>query len=200
VNKRLTHRFRKVTDFIKPPGNWSLPVSIISGLFLGLIIYVLYLSKAFSYLSDNPKVCMNCHVMAPQYATWSHSSHRIISNCNDCHVPQNNIISHYLFKAKDGLRHSFMFTFRLEPQVIIIKKAGLNVVQENCKRCHQKLTEQTCLFKVTGRNYEKGEGKLCWECHREVPHGRSGSLSSVPFSRVPYVESPVPTWLKKIMK
>jgi cytochrome c nitrite reductase small subunit len=191
---------RKIFNFLIPPNKWVIPVVIISGSFCGLIVYLFYLSKASSYLSDDPKVCMNCHVMAPQFATWQHSSHRIITNCNDCHVPQTNIISHYFFKAKDGLRHSFMFTFRLEPQVIQIKHAGLSVVQENCKRCHMHLVEQTSLVKVCGDNYQKGEGHLCWDCHREVPHGQSGSLSSVPFSRVPYVESPVPEWLKKLMK
>ena len=29
-----------------------------------------------------------------------------------------------------------MFTFRMEPQVIRIKDAGRDVVQENCIRCH----------------------------------------------------------------
>jgi cytochrome c nitrite reductase small subunit len=191
---------KKIFVFFIPPNNWIIPVMIISGSFIGLIIYLFYIGKASSYISDNPKVCMNCHVMAPQYATWSHSSHRIVTNCNDCHVPHQNIFSHYLFKAKDGMRHSFMFTFRMEPQVIQIKHAGLSVVQENCKRCHQQLVEQTCLIKVNGKNYSEGQGKLCWDCHREVPHGRASSLSSVPFSRVPYVESPVPDWLKKIMK
>jgi cytochrome c nitrite reductase small subunit len=196
----FTKRFRKAVDFILPPSHWKLSVTIISGAFVGLFIYVFYIGKASSYLSDEPKVCMNCHVMAPQYATWSHSSHRIITNCNDCHVPHNNFVSHYFFKAKDGIRHSFMFSLRLEPQVIRIKKAGLFVVQENCKRCHKQLIEQTCLINVTGQNYSKGEGKLCWECHRELPHGLGASLSSVPYARIPYVESPVPEWLRKIIK
>jgi len=43
-----------------------------------------------------------------------------------------------MFKARDGLRHSFMFTFKLEPQVIRMHEAGRIVVQGNCVRCHEK--------------------------------------------------------------
>jgi cytochrome c nitrite reductase small subunit len=41
--------------------------------------------------------------------------------------------------------------------------------------------------------------RKCWECHRETPHGRVNSLSSVPYARVPVPESPVPQWLRNIM-
>ena len=41
--------------------------------------------------------------MTPQYATWSHSTHREHAHCNDCHVPHNNILNKYYFKAKDGM-------------------------------------------------------------------------------------------------
>ena len=40
--------------------------------------------------------------------------------------------------------------------------------------------------------------RVCWECHREVPHGRVNSLSSTPYARVPLPESPVPDWLKEV--
>ena len=45
-----------------------------------------------------------------------------------------------------------------------------------------------------------GEGKACWDCHRDVPHGGSNSLSSTPNALVPYPESPVPDWLQKMLK
>jgi cytochrome c nitrite reductase small subunit len=74
-----------------PPPAWHLPVIILLGIFTGLGILTLYLAKAHSYLSDRPETCVNCHIMAPQYATWQHSAHREYTNCNDCHVPHNNI-------------------------------------------------------------------------------------------------------------
>ena len=74
--------------------------------------------------------------MAPQYATWMHSSHRERATCNDCHVPHDNVFNTYYFKAKDGLRHATVFTMRGEPQVIKIKEEGHHVVHQNCIRCH----------------------------------------------------------------
>ena len=179
---------------VTPPDKWRLPVLLILGLFVGLGCFAFYLSKAPSYLSDSPQTCVNCHVMAPQYATWSHSSHREVTNCNDCHVPQDNFVKHWLFKAKDGLRHATIFTLRKEPQVIFIKEAGIQVVQSNCIRCHGKLFDAK--QRIAG-NYNHFQDRLCWECHRETPHGRVNSLSSVPYARVPLPESPVPDWIKQ---
>ncbi|HSH52035.1 MAG TPA: NapC/NirT family cytochrome c [Bacteroidales bacterium] len=73
---------------LTPPPQWKFPVIIILGILVGLSSYSFYISKAHSYLSDNPQTCINCHIMVPQYATWNHSSHREITHCNDCHVPQ----------------------------------------------------------------------------------------------------------------
>jgi cytochrome c nitrite reductase small subunit len=36
---------------------------------------VVHISRAASYLSDEPEVCINCHVMDNAYATWRHGSH-----------------------------------------------------------------------------------------------------------------------------
>jgi len=180
-----------------PPQKWRLPVLLITGIFIGLAFFILYVSKAYSYLSDNPKTCTNCHIMSPQYATWNHSSHRRVANCNDCHVPHNNVFNKYYFKAKDGMRHATIFTLRKEPQVIFIHEEGANVVHNNCIRCHSKLlTDPKLAVMVEGLDVHRTERK-CWECHREVPHGRVNSLSSVPNAKVPLPESPVPDWIKE---
>ncbi len=170
------------------------------GVFAGLFGFSFYVSKAWSYLSDDPKTCVNCHIMAPQYATWTHNSHRQYANCNDCHVPHNNILNKYFFKAKDGMRHASMFTLRLEPQVIHIKEAGQRVVQNNCIRCHENLLTDEPIADLTLQAHHSRMDRQCWSCHRETPHGRVNSLSSVPYARVPLPESPVPGWLKTIIK
>jgi len=181
-----------------PPQKWRIPVVFVLGIFAGLFCLLIYLSKAHSYLSDDPQTCVNCHIMAPQYATWNHSSHRQWTNCNDCHVPHNNVFNKYFFKAKDGLRHATIFTLRQEPQVIFIHEEGAEVVHQNCVRCHEKqlpdARQSGCIA-----NYEENRtSRKCWECHREVPHGRVNSLSSTPNARVPLPESPVPDWIKNL--
>ncbi|MCG8697347.1 MAG: cytochrome c nitrite reductase small subunit [Bacteroidales bacterium] len=190
----------KLIRHIKPPEKWIVPVVLILGIFTGLFFYVFYISKAPSYLSDNPKTCVNCHIMAPQYATWNHSSHREQATCNDCHVPHNNIFNKYFFKGKDGLRHATVFTLRNEPQVIFIKEEGKKVVQDNCVRCHENTLTDHKLLVINDDIHQNRTDRQCWECHREVPHGRVNSLSSVPNARVPVPTSPLPSWLKKAME
>jgi cytochrome c nitrite reductase small subunit len=183
-----------------PPENWKLSAILLSGIIAGLFVYIFHISKAHSYLSDKPETCVNCHIMAPQYATWNHSAHREVANCNDCHVPHNNAFNKYFFKAKDGLRHATMFTLRKEPQVIFIHEPGQKVVQNNCIRCHSNKITNSRVLARTDEYHTHRTDRKCWECHRTTPHGRVNSLSSVPNARVPVPESPVPDWLKTLTK
>lgn len=190
---------RKLFQFLMPPENWRMTVLILGGIFTGMLLLVVHISKATSYLSDEPETCINCHVMYPQYASWINSSHGNVALCVDCHVPQDNFVRKYYFKANDGMRHSTYFTFRWEPQVIQIKDAGINVVQENCIRCHLEMVDMTQLVEVTGKSAQEGDGKLCWDCHRETPHGTVRSLSAAPHALVERLPTVVPSWLEWLL-
>ncbi len=191
---------QKIRAFFRPPKKWRVAVFISCGALIGLGAVAFHVGNATSYLSDDPKACMNCHVMAPQHATWERGSHARVAVCNDCHVPHDNPIRKYAFKALDGARHSFMFTFKMEPQVIRIHDAGMAVVQENCIRCHTHQTQNVKEKFVSLDLRNHGGGKLCWECHRETPHGRVNSLASVPYARVPIPSSVTPDWMKKYLE
>lgn len=191
---------KKFLLFLIPPPQWRTAAAIVAGIMVGLGMFIFHTSNATSYLSDNPETCINCHVMYPQYASWKNSSHHAVTTCSDCHVPNDNVFLKYFFKASDGARHATIFTARAEPQVIQIKQAGANAVQENCKRCHQDLIEMSGLASHTFKTAQMDDGKLCWDCHREVPHGSVRSLSSAPFSLVPRMPSVVPDWLSGYMK
>lgn len=169
--KRLIH-------FLIPPPAWRKPVLVLITTFVGIGLYTVIISDATSYLSDDPKACINCHVMTPQYQTWRHSSHSTVTTCNDCHVPQDSEIKKYAFKAMDGLYHSYVFTTRTEPQVIKARKASINVIQANCVNCHlDQVTDPKTDFFVQAHTSVRTD-RLCWECHREVPHGKTKSLAS----------------------
>jgi cytochrome c nitrite reductase small subunit len=74
------------------------------------------------------------------------------------------------------------------------------VVMDNCIRCHQDLLRDEKVQQYTGTyNHERSE-RPCWDCHRETPHGRVNSISSVPYARVPVPGSTVPSWLRKKSK
>jgi cytochrome c nitrite reductase small subunit len=197
--QRRTRRPGTLWHRIAPPAQWRLPVLLVLGFAVGLLVLVFRVSRASSYLSDNPETCVNCHVMAPQFATWFHSRHRQVASCNDCHVPHDNILRHYAFKASDGARHAFMFTFRLEPQVIRIHSAGQRVVQENCIRCHATTVDETRLTQVRGDDVHASDGLRCWACHRETPHGRVRGLAAVPYEHIPLPGRVTPDWLRRLM-
>jgi cytochrome c nitrite reductase small subunit len=171
---------RKKLIWLIPPEPWRRPVAVTLGILAGLIAYAVYISKAPSYLSDNPETCINCHVMNSQFNDWAHSSHRIVATCNDCHVPHDNVFHKYFFKMQDGLRHATIFTLRTEPQVIYIHDAGRKTVQANCIRCHDHTTGMQFLGSVLPGFNNHLRDRTCLDCHRETPHSRVNSLSSTP--------------------
>ncbi len=173
-------------EFVQPSLRW--PIFIALGVFAGAGLVVANISRAVSYMSDAPETCVNCHVMFPQYLTWQHSSHARVAHCNDCHVPHTSFAAHYAFKARDGLRHSSIFTLRLEPEVIRISEPAIPVVHGNCRRCHEAVIAELPMM-------EAGN-KRCWDCHRDVPHGTARSQSATPdvfapqLSGVSFIEAP----------
>lgn len=168
----------------------------------------MYLLRAHTYLGDDPAACVNCHIMTPYYASWSHSSHGRVdvksngATCNDCHVPHQNLAMKYGFKAMDGLKHVAYFVTNSERQAIMAEDMSAKVIMDNCIRCHTQLNQE---FVKTGKidfmMAKKGEGMACWDCHRNVPHGGMNSLSSTPNaeSQVPLPPSPVPDWLQNML-
>jgi cytochrome c nitrite reductase small subunit len=95
------------------------------------------------------------------------------------------------------MAHTAAFLTKGEPQVIQAVERSSAVIMDNCIRCHEQLnTEFVNAGKINYKMVRAGEGKACWDCHRETPHGRN-SLSSAPNSLVPYPKSIAPEWLKK---
>ena len=161
---------------------WYVPMMAMTGVAVGLGLIALRASNAASYLSDDPRTCINCHVMVPYYASWERSSHRKVATCNDCHVPHDNTLRKLWFKAMDGLRHATIFTLRREPQTLRLNPKAVPVVQQNCVRCHG---HQVMNTKMGSSQWKQ----RCWHCHRRVPHGLAQSLSSTPHVRRPTLPS-----------
>ena len=187
---------------LKPPKSWQPVVIVLLGAVAGLVIYMVKVANVASYLTDDPRACINCHVMTTSYITWNHSSHREVASCNDCHVPQDNIFKQYAFKAKDGFYHAAMYTLRAEPQAIVMHEDGQVAVQNNCIRCHfDQVTDAKTASWVNSHLNDRLD-RTCWECHRETPHGRVKSLAAVGFHLDPLEEKEgqelfIPKWLKE---
>ncbi len=60
---------------------------------IGLGTYTFLYAKGYSYLTNNPEACANCHVMHP-YEAWLKSSHHSVASCNVASpVPDQNTAS-----------------------------------------------------------------------------------------------------------
>ena len=177
---------------------------VVAGVVCGLGGLFMYLLRAHTYfIGDNPAACVNCHIMTPYYATWSHSSHGRDATCNDCHVPHQNLALKYGFKAMDGLKHTAYFVTHAERQAPMAEALTGQVVMDNCIRCHTQLNQE---FVKTGRmgymQQQAQGGKVCWDCHRNVPHSGMNSLMATPNAEfvTPLPPSPVPDWLQGMLK
>ncbi len=162
----------------------KLVFSVFGGLIVGLAGLLFYISNAASYLSDEPETCVNCHVMIPHYATWQRGSHGRDAVCNDCHVPHDNFVRKYAFKAMDGMRHATVFTLRTEPHAIRIKEAGIVEVQRNCIRCHVEQIRPVSVINVSDKKDIEEGGRLCWDCHENTPHGGALAETSTPLAGI----------------
>ncbi|AMD86003.1 respiratory nitrite reductase specific menaquinol--cytochrome-c reductase (NrfH) precursor [Capnocytophaga haemolytica] len=189
-----------------PPKKWRLPALIAIGAIIGFGLFIVYFGRVTDYMSDDPKACINCHVMTPHYMTWNKSSHREVATCNDCHVPHNSVFSKYYFKAKDGLYHSYVFTTHSEPQVIRAKDASIKVIHDNCIRCHIEIVTDGRTSATVANHFHDRTDRLCWDCHRGVPHSKQRGLSSIGLQIEPTQFDPaenhknVPQWLEDELK
>ncbi|MDR1677442.1 MAG: cytochrome c nitrite reductase small subunit [Deltaproteobacteria bacterium] len=171
----------------------------LAGLFAGILGYLFYASKAWSYAFDDPKTCVNCHVMGSYYQSWDKSSHAIWTTCNDCHVPNDKILRQYAFKAVDGLYHAAVFTVGAEPQVIRARESSKEVLLENCIRCHSPLVTEFAKMDADYDRIRTGEKKVCWDCHQDLVHTSISGLGSNLNVNLPLPTSPVPAWLDKML-
>lgn len=147
-------------------------------------VYMAYIAKAWSYLSKDPKACINCHVMNTQYATWQHSAHGVAEvTCVECHLPTDSFFNKYKAKAVDGWNHTLAFTFDTYDHAIQISDDGASRVQKNCISCHKSLTSTLGSNADKYHNFDEGyveNGRECWSCHKGTPHGKVRGLTTTP--------------------
>lgn len=190
--------------FPEKKSRWRTVAVFFIAVVMGLGLFMAKEASIVSYMSDDPLACVNCHVMTPVYNSWMHSSHREYASCNDCHVPHNNIFNQYYFKAKDGLYHASIFTLRAEPEVMFMREASEEVVQNNCIRCHVQQVTQVKFDGWIENHAQNRTERQCWSCHKEVPHGTVHGLSTIRNNIAPIPTDTettvIPEWLEKEMK
>jgi len=144
-----------------------LTVVLLVGTLIGLGGYTFVYAKGYSYMSNDPSVCGNCHIMDDHLDAWNKSSHKDVATCNDCHTPHDPV-GKYTVKAKNGFWHSFYFTTGGFPDPIRITEPNAEVVEEACRYCHGSITE-TVDHGIPSES--TGVEPLdCTRCHRYVGH------------------------------
>lgn len=118
--------------------------------------------------SESPDFCASCHVMESEYTAFMHSGAHRRNKCVDCHLPNDNLALHYLWKSIDGMKDVVFFQSGHVPERITLSEHGAKVVQANCIHCHSQLVSQ---MDTSSRN--------CWNCHRRITHTGTGRIETL---------------------
>ncbi len=148
----------------------TLLLAVLIGLLAGIGGFAFVYAEGFSYLSSDPKACVNCHIMRPQYDAWQKSSHHAVATCADCHLP-HDFIGKWLAKGENGYHHSVAFTFQNFHEPIMIKAKNAAILQRSCVHCHEDITHGL----GPGTSLAEG-GVRCVHCHASVGHGETAGL------------------------
>lgn len=146
-----------------------LALAILAGAVIGIGGYTLVYAQGFSYLSAEPKVCANCHVMQAHYDAWQKSSHHHVAACNDCHLPRG-LVAPYLAKLVNGWNHSRAYTLQDFAEPIAIKPFNSAILQENCLACHRALVHDAVMARGPAQEAS------CVHCHATAGHGERAGL------------------------
>lgn len=151
---------------------------------IGMFAYLVNESKMLSYLSSDPKVCINCHAMNTHYATWQHSSHREVASCVDCHLPRDTVVNKLIAKTRDGFNHSLAMTLGNYGANLRTSADAARRIQANCIACHEtvvsQMLENSRLYAPVDSSVQMG--RPCWDCHRGVPHGTTRNLTATQYN------------------
>jgi len=131
----------------------------------GVGAFTFLYAKGFSYLSTDPRACLNCHVMTPQYEAWQQSGHRHAASCVECHLPDAGLAK-WIAKADHGFRHSAAFTLQNFKEPIEITPRDRVLVQDNCVRCHDAFVQG--VVNTSGASHDRLD---CLHCHAAAGHG-----------------------------
>lgn len=140
-------------------------LAIMAGILAGVGGYTFYYAKGFSYMSNDPRACINCHIMRDQYDGWQKASHHGHATCNDCHVP-HDFFGKWITKATNGYHHSKGFTFQDFHEPIQIKASSSAVLNANCIYCHKDYVRE-----ITAHRVNQDQELICVRCHDNVGHG-----------------------------
>lgn len=142
----------------------ALVLALTVGLATGLGAFTFLYARGYSYLSNDPGACANCHIMREHFDAWNKSSHKNVATCNDCHTP-HDLVGKYTVKAKNGFWHSFYFTTGRYPDPLRITEGNRGVTADACRYCHTQIVAA-----IEHPDASDRERSNCVRCHEYVGH------------------------------
>src|SRR4029453_18848787 len=140
-------------------------VGVTIGIAVGIGVYTFAYARGWSYLTDDPAACANCHVMREQFGGLLKSSPRAAAACNHCHTPAD-FIGKYWTKASNGFWHSFFFTTGGYEDNIQIKPHSRLIAEQACRTCHGDVVDA-----IEPSHATAAAGRPpCRRCHDSVGH------------------------------
>ncbi|MFN0118359.1 MAG: cytochrome c nitrite reductase small subunit [Elusimicrobiota bacterium] len=149
---------------------WFSILILTIGVFIGVGLYTFRYAEGLSYFSTDPKACVNCHIMQPQFDSWQKASHHTVATCVECHLP-HDLIPKYIAKAENGYHHSKGFTFQDFHEPIMINEKNSRILQDNCIRCHDSMVHD-----LVGADKSNWKSLKCVHCHSNVGHGERAGM------------------------
>ena len=137
-----------------------------AGVVLFLFFFLLLGPPELLAKSEAPVFCAGCHVMEANFEAWSHAGAHRRKQCVDCHLPNENVALHYIWKSLDGMKDVLLFYSGTASERIKLTSHGAEVLQANCIRCHSSTVVSI------------DPDRKCWECHRRLMHKRSGAIAT----------------------
>ena len=113
---------------------------VLLGAILGLGAYTFAYAKGWSYLTNDPRACANCHV-------------------------PHDLLGKYYTKARNGFWHSYYFTTATFPEPIRATPTSRGIAEANCRRCHEPIVEALGTPAHAGAREIS-----CVRCHGSVGH------------------------------
>lgn len=148
-------------------------LAVLIGILVGIGGFTFRYAEGLSYFSTDPRACVNCHIMQPQYDSWQKASHHTAATCVDCHLP-HSLVEKYLAKADNGYRHSKAFTFQDFHEPIMINARNSRILQQNCIACHEQMVHELVAGATTAP-----DAVSCVHCHLDVGHGERAGLGGM---------------------
>ena len=159
------------------------------GAALGLGGFTFVYAKGASYLSTDPAVCANCHIMSEHFDAWQRSSHRAAAGCADCHMPHD-----WSASTRQGLERLLALPrlhYRRASRSLQIKPHNRAITEGACRECHADIvaaidplgagtaigirsgvggTPATSRPQIHDGTIDAGDRESCIRCHTYVGH------------------------------